>query len=110
MKGWLLLLIAIAGEVIATSVLKSTQGFTRLLPTCVVFLGYGMSFYFLSLSLNTIAIGIAYSVWAGLGIVLVTLISWLVYGQKIDLWGFVGMACILAGVLILNLFSRASVH
>lgn len=110
MKPWLFLAAAIVSEVIATSALKSTYGFTRLLPSIVVVVGYGASFYLLSVSLKSIPVGIAYSVWAGIGIALVTLIAWLVYGQKIDGWGFVGIGLIVCGVGVLNLLSKVNVH
>lgn len=110
MKPWLFLAAAIVSEVIATSALKSTYGFTRLLPSIVVVVGYGASFYLLSVSLKSIPVGIAYSIWAGIGIALVTLIAWLVYGQKIDGWGFVGIGLIVSGVGVLNLLSKVNVH
>ena len=107
MKNWMFLTIAIFGEVVATTALKSTSGFTKLGPSLVVLVGYGIAFYFLSLSLKAIPVGIAYAVWAGLGIALVTLIAWGVYGQKLDSWGFVGIGFIVSGVAILNLLSKA---
>lgn len=110
MNTWLLLALAISFEVLATSALKSSEGFSRLWPSVVVMLGYGAAFYFLSLVLKNLPVGIAYAVWSGLGIVLVTLIAWLLYGQKLDAWGFVGMGLIVAGVAVLNLLSRTSVH
>ncbi|EIM9119611.1 multidrug efflux SMR transporter [Salmonella enterica subsp. enterica serovar Kentucky] len=78
MKNWLFLAIAIFGEVVATSALKSSHGFTKLVPSVVVVAGYGLAFYFLSLALKSIPVGIAYAVWAGLGIVLVAAIAWIV--------------------------------
>lgn len=110
MKSWLFLAIAIAGEVIATSALKSSEGFTKLFPSLVVLIGYGVAFYFLSLALKSIPVGIAYAVWAGLGIVLVAAIAWILHGQKLDLWGFVGMGLIVGGVAVLNLLSKVSAH
>lgn len=110
MKSWLLLAVAILGEVVATSALRSSEGFTKLVPSVVVIAGYGIAFYFLSLSLKTIPVGIAYAVWAGLGIVLVAAIAWILHGQKLDLWGFVGMALIVSGVAVLNLLSKVSAH
>ncbi|MCL9569386.1 multidrug efflux SMR transporter [Salmonella enterica subsp. enterica serovar Enteritidis] len=93
MKNWLFLAIAIFGEVVATSALKSSHGFTKLVPSVVVVAGYGLAFYFLSLALKSIPVGIAYAVWAGLGIVLVAAIAWIFHGQKLDLWAFVGRHC-----------------
>jgi len=110
MENWLFLAIAIVGEVVATSALKSSAGFTKLLPSLVVAVGYSVAFYFLSLSLKSIPVGIAYAVWAGLGVVLVAAISWIVYGQKLDLWAVVGMSLIVSGVVVLNLFSQVSTH
>ena len=108
MKAWLFLGIAIIGEVIATSALKASTGFTRLVPSVTVILGYGVAFYTLSLVLDSIPVGVAYAVWSGLGIVLVTAIAWWLYGQQLDFWGFVGIALIVSGVLVLNLLSKTS--
>ena len=110
MKSWLFLAIAICGEVVATSALKSSQGFTRLVPSLIVVTGYAVAFYFLSLVLRTIPVGIAYAVWSGLGIVLVTAIAWVLHGQKLDAWAFVGIGLIVSGVAVLNLLSRSSAH
>ncbi len=96
MKGWLFLVIAIVGEVIATSALKSSEGFTKLAPSAVVIIGYGIAFYFLSLVLKSIPVGVAYAVWSGLGVVIITAIAWLLHGQKLDAWDFVGMGLIIA--------------
>ncbi len=100
MKGWLFLVIAIVGEVIATSALKSSEGFTKLAPSAVVIIGYGIAFYFLSLVLKSIPVGVAYAVWSGLGVVIITAIAWLLHGQKLDAWGFVGMGLIIAAFLL----------
>lgn len=110
MKSWLFLAIAICGEVIATSALKSSHGFTRLVPSLVVVTGYAVAFYFLSLVLRTIPVGIAYAVWSGLGIVLVTAIAWVLHGQKLDAWAFIGIGLIVSGVAVLNLLSRTGAH
>ncbi|WP_129136804.1 quaternary ammonium compound efflux SMR transporter QacL [Luteimonas sp. YGD11-2] len=110
MKNWIFLSIAIFGEVVATSALKSSNGFTKLAPSIVVVVGYGLAFYFLSLALKSIPMGIAYAVWAGLGIVLVAAIAWMLHGQKLDAWAFVGMGLIVSGVAVLNLLSKASAH
>lgn len=108
MKNWLFLAVAIVAEVVATSALKSSSGFTRLVPSVVVVVGYGFAFYFLSLALKTIPVGIAYAVWAGLGIVLVAAIAWIVHGQKLDFWALVGTGLIVSGVIVLNLLSSSS--
>lgn len=110
MNPWWLLALAIVAEVIGTSALKASEGFTRLWPSAVVVLGYGVSFYCLSLVLRHIPVGIAYAVWSGLGIVLIALVAFWVYGQRIDTAGLIGMGLIIAGVLVLNLFSRTASH
>jgi len=96
-------------EVIATASLKSTDGFTKFWPSLVVVIGYCSAFYFLSLTLYTIPIGVAYAIWSGVGIASLAIISVLIFDQKIDLAGAVGMALIIAGVVVLRVFSDASV-
>jgi small multidrug resistance pump len=108
--NWLYLAISIISEVIATSALKASSGFTRLYPSTLVVVGYGLAFYCLSLTLRTIPIGIAYAVWSGIGIVLVSLIGWIVYDQKLDLAALLGIAMIISGVIVLNFFSKSVVH
>lgn len=110
MKNWLFLAIAIVSETIATSALKSSAGFTKLLPSLLVVAGYGVAFYFLSLTLRTIPIGIAYAVWSGVGIVLIALVGWLVFGQKLDTPALLGMGLIVAGVVVMNVFSKTAQH
>lgn len=110
MPHWIYLAIAIIAEVIATSALKASNEFTRLIPTVIVITGYLTAFYFLTLSLRVIPVGIAYAIWAGLGIVLIAIISWIVYGQKLDLPALLGMGLIIAGVLVINLFSNTGGH
>ncbi|WP_439114819.1 SMR family transporter [Hydrogenophaga sp.] len=110
MNAWLVLGMAIVAEVIGTSALKASEGFTRLVPSVVVVLGYAVAFYGLSLVLKTLPVGIAYAVWSGLGIVLITLVAFVMYGQKIDLPGLIGMGLIVAGVVVLNAFSKAAAH
>jgi small multidrug resistance pump len=104
------LLVAIALEVIATSALKATDGFTRLAPSLVTLIGYGLAFYFLSLTLRTMPVGIVYAVWSGAGIVLIAMIGWIYYQQALDAAGLIGLALILAGVIIVNLFSKTVGH
>jgi len=103
--GYWYLIIAIIAEVLATSALMHSEGFSRLLPSLIVVVGYGMSFYFLSLVLQTIPIGVAYAVWGGLGIALITIVGALFYGQKMDLPGFLGITLIISGVVMLRFFS-----
>jgi small multidrug resistance pump len=110
MSNYLFLTIAIIAEVIATSALKASNGFTNLLPSILVMIGYGIAFYCLSLTLRTIPVGIAYAIWSGAGIVLVSLIGWALYGQKLDFWAIVGIGFIIVGVLIVNLLSRSAAH
>ncbi|HID54221.1 MAG TPA: QacE family quaternary ammonium compound efflux SMR transporter [Anaerolineae bacterium] len=104
------LTIAIISEVIATTALKATEGFTKWLPSLVVVVGYGLSFYMLSLTLKYIPVGVVYAVWSGVGIVLITLLGWAVYDQKINLGTALGMGLIIAGVAVVNLFSDTAVH
>lgn len=106
MKHWLFLMIAIVSEVIATSALKASAGFTRLAPSIIVVVGYGISFYAMSLALNAIPVGIAYAIWSGIGIVLITLIAWVLYGQELDVWAMIGIGFIIIGVVILNVLSK----
>ena len=106
----LYLAIAIVAEVIATSALKASEGFTRLWPSVFVAVGYSIAFYFLSLALRTMAVGIAYAIWCGVGIVLVAVIGWIVLGQKLDIPAIVGMGLIIAGVAVINLFSQSTGH
>ena len=110
MKNWIFLCVAIIAEVIATSALKSSEGFTKPIASVIVVLGYIIAFYCLSLTLKTIPVGIAYAIWSGVGIVLVTTIAWIVFDQKLDVWGIVGIALIMSGVLVLNLLSKTSSH
>mgnify|MGYP000933075339 FL=1 len=107
---YLYLGIAIVAEVIATSLLKSSAGFTRLWPSIATVGGYAISFYFLALSLNNIATGIAYAIWAGVGIVLISLVGWLVFDQMLDTPALIGMGLIVSGVAVINLFSKTAVH
>ena len=110
MNAWMILGLAIVAEVIGTTALKASDNFTRLAPSLIVVVGYGVAFYCLSLVLKSVPVGIAYAVWSGLGIVLITAVAWLLYGQRIDLVGLVGMGLIIAGVVVLNVFSKATVH
>ncbi len=110
MQNWLFLSIAIVAEVIATTALKSSEGFSRLLPSVVVVVGYLIAFYFLSLTLRSIPVGVAYAVWSGVGLVLIALVGWVLYGQKLDLATLTGMGMIMAGILVINLFSTSGGH
>jgi small multidrug resistance pump len=108
--NWFYLAIAIISEVIATSVLKSSEGFTRLYPSIVVVVGYGLAFYFLSLTLRTIPVAIAYAVWSGIGVTLISLVGWIIYGQKLGTPVIIGIAFITVGVVIINVFSKSFAH
>jgi small multidrug resistance pump len=109
-SAYVLLAIAIVAEVVATSALRASDGFTRLIPATVVVVGYGISFYLLSLTLRSIPVGIVYAVWSGAGIVLITLVAALLFKQIPDLPAVLGMGLIVAGVVVLNVFSKVSAH
>ena len=106
---YLYLAIAIVAEVIGTSFIRETHGFTRPLPSLVVAVAYGIAFFCLSLTLRTVPTGIAYAIWSGVGIVLVAGAAWIFQGQKLDLPAIAGMGLIVAGVLVMNL-SRSAAH
>lgn len=110
MQKWIFLIVAIVSEVIATSALKSSAGFTRLWPTLIVVSGYASAFYFLSLTLNVLPIGIAYAIWSGVGVALIALISWLYFHQPLDFAAIIGLSLIVAGVVVLNVFSKSVPH
>ena len=107
---WLYLMIAIAAEVVGTSSLKASEGFTKPMPSIVVLAGYGTAFFFLSLALKVMPVGVAYAVWSGAGVALIGLIGWLFFGQKLDAAAVLGMVLIVAGVVVLNLFSKVAAH
>ena len=102
--------IAIVAETIATTAMKSTESFTRLWPSLVTVCGYALSFYFMSLTLKTIPVGIVYAVWSGVGIVLISVLGWLVHKQVLDVPALIGIGFILAGVVIINTFSNTISH
>ena len=108
--NYVYLFAAIVSEVIATSALKAAEGFSRFWPSVIVIVGYGLAFYCLSLTMRTIPIGIAYAIWSGVGIVLIALMGLLFYRQPLDAPALIGMAFILAGVLIINVFSKTAGH
>lgn len=110
MKHWIFLGVAILAEVIATSALKASDGFARLWPSVIVVIGYGTAFYFMSLSIQVIPVGITYAIWSGVGIVLIAIASWLLYGQVLDAPAVAGIVLIMAGVLVINLFSKTGGH
>ena len=106
---WFLLMVAIVAEVIATTTLKSTEGFSRLWPSVVVVVCYEIAFIGMSLSMKTIPIGVVYAVWSGVGVSLVTLVAWLFLGQSLDAAGLAGLGLIIGGVVVINAFSKTVV-
>jgi len=110
LKAWLLLMGAIIAEVTATTALRASDGLSRLGPTLIVIVGYSISFYLLSLTLRTIPMGIAYAIWSGIGLVLITLSARFFFGQELDAPALIGMGFILVGIVIMNLFSRSIPH
>lgn len=110
LNSYLALGIAIVAEVIATTALKSSDSFSRLVPSIITVLGYGCALYFLTVTLKSIPTGVTYAIWSGMGIVLISITSFVFHQQKIDLAGVLGMALIIAGVVVLNLFSKSSIH
>ena len=110
MTHWVYLGIAIVAEVIGTSFLKSSEGFTRLAPSVVVVVSYVIAFYFLALTLRTLPVGIAYAVWAGAGMALIALVGYLVFGQKLDGPAIIGIGLIFTGVVVISLCSTSIQH
>jgi small multidrug resistance pump len=110
MKTHLILLLAILAEVIATSALKASENFTRPIPSLLVVAGYGTAFFLLSITLKTLPIGVAYAIWSGVGTALVAVAGWLYYRQSLDLPAILGLTLIIAGTLVLNLFSKVAAH
>ena len=110
MSQWLFLSVAIISEVVATSALKASNGFTQLWPSLLVIAGYAIAFFFLSLTLRTMPVGIAYAIWSGIGIVLVTLIAWFAFGQSLDTPAIIGLTLIITGVVVLQIFSKSAAH
>lgn len=106
MQHWIFLSVAIVSEVLATSALKSTEGFSRLGPSILVAAGYLSAFYFLSLTLRTLPVGVAYAIWSGAGVALIALMAWIFLGQALDTPAVIGLALIVAGVIVLNVFSE----
>jgi small multidrug resistance pump len=110
MQTYLLLFVAIVAEVVATSALKASENFTRLVPSAMVVAGYGVAFTCLSMTLKTLPLGVAYAIWSGVGTALVAMVGLLVYRQQLDLPAVAGIALIIAGTIVLNLFSKVSAH
>lgn len=110
MLAYFYLFVAIVAEVLGTSALKASQQFPRFWPSVLVVVGYAVAFYMLTLVLRTLPVGIAYAFWAGLGIVLVTLIGVVVFGERLDLPAVIGLAMIIGGVVVIQVFSDVSAH
>jgi small multidrug resistance pump len=110
MSGFMYLAMAIVAEVVATTMLKASEGFTRLWPSLVVVVGYAVAFWGLSMVVKTMPLGIVYAIWSGMGIVLVSIAAVFVYQQKLDLPAVFGMGLIIAGVLVINLLSKTAAH
>ncbi len=107
---YLFLTIAIIAEVAATSALKASDEFTKIIPTMIVIVGYGTAFYFMTLVFRVLPIGITYAVWSGLGIVLVAMVGFIFYKQTLDIPAIIGMGLIISGVIVINIFSKAVNH
>lgn len=110
MKYWLFLSVAILAEVMGTSALKASDGFSKFWPSMLVICCYGVAFYFLSLTLRAIPVGVAYAVWAGVGIVLITMAGWLFFDQRLDFPAILGITLIVAGIAVMNAFSKVVPH
>ena len=108
--SYLYLALAIVCEVIATSFLKSAEGFTRLWPSLITATGYALAFFFLSLTLRTVPTGVAYAIWSGVGIVLIAAIGWAWMKQPLDAPALLGIGLIVAGVAVIQLFSKSTAH
>lgn len=107
---WIYLIFAIMAEVTATSALKASEGFTKAVPSVIVVAGYSLSFYLLALTLKTVPIGTAYAIWSGVGLVLIVLVGRLYFDQPLDTAAYLGFGLIIAGVIVLNVFSAAAPH
>lgn len=108
--NYVYLIVAVIFEVVATTALKQTEGFTRLAPSLVSVGGYALAFYFLSLPLRTMPVGVVYAIWCGAGIIFITVIGWVWFREALDLAALAGMGLIMAGVIVINLWSKTIVH
>lgn len=108
--NYVYLLVAILFEVVATTALKETYGFTRLIPSLIAVVGYALAFYFLSLTLRAMPVGVVYAIWCGAGIIFITTIGWVGFRQALDMPALIVMGFIMAGVIIINLFSKTLIH
>jgi len=110
LQVYALLMLSIIAETIATTMMKATEGFTRLVPSVIVIIGYAISFYGLSQVVKSMNVGVAYALWAGIGIFLVSLLSFFIYKQKLDIPALLGLCCIAAGIVIIQVFSKSVSH
>ena len=110
MNHWLAIAIAIVAEVTATTALKASNEFTKFWPSVIVVAGYGVAFYFMTISMRVLPVGIMYAIWSGLGIVLVSIIGWFVYKQTLDVPAMMGMGLIILGVVVINVISKSVGH
>ena len=110
MPVYLILALAVLAETIGTTALQASQQFTRIWPSALVIVAYAISFYLLSITLRTMPVGIVYALWSGLGILLIALIGWLVFGQRLDLPAIAGLGMIVGGIAVIHLFSASAPH
>lgn len=108
--NWILLIVAVLFETLGTTALKASDGLTRVWPSALVIVAYALSFWLLSIVLRTTPVGVAYAFWSGLGLVVIALIGWLVFGQRLDWPALAGLGLILAGILVIQLFSKSVTH
>jgi len=109
-KQYFFLMIAVVFETIGTSALEASQQMSKIIPAIIVIIAYAISFYFMSLTLKYMPVGIVYALWSGLGIVLIAIAGWLIFGQKLDFAAILGLGMILGGVMVINLFSNSATH
>jgi small multidrug resistance pump len=110
MNHWLAITIAIIFEVMATTALKASNEFTRLLPSVLVVVGYATAFYFMTISMRVMPVGIMYAIWSGVGIILISVLGWVFYRQALDVPAVIGIGLIIAGVMVINVFSKTIAH
>jgi small multidrug resistance pump len=110
MPVYLILALAVLAETIGTTALQASQQFTRLVPSVVVVLAYGISFYLLSITLRTMPVGVVYALWSGLGIIFIATIGWVVFGQRLDFAALAGLSLIICGIAVIQLFSSSAPH
>lgn len=109
-QAYVYLIVAIVAEVIATTALKASDGFTQMVPSAVTVVGYAIAFYCLAITLRVIPTGVAYAIWSGVGIVLISVAGWILFKQSLDLPAIIGMGMIIGGVIVINVFSGSVRH